>query len=128
MADRHVTSTDGTRIAVFDSGAPAPDSAVLVAVHGYPDNHTVWDGFVAEAAGRHRVVRYDVRGTGESDKPTTRAAYRVEHLVEDLRAVIAAVSPGAPVHVVAHDWGSVQCWPALSDRTLAGHIAGFTSI
>ena len=93
MANRHVPSADGTRIAVQDSGAPRPDAPMLVAVHGYPDNHTVWDALVAELADRYRVVTYDVRGTGDSDKPGPRSAYRVDRLTEDLRAVLDACPP-----------------------------------
>jgi hypothetical protein len=32
------------------------------------------------------------------------------------------------VHLLAHDWGSIQCWPALTDPRLAARIATFTSI
>ena len=121
-----VTSPDGTRIAVFESGNP--DGPVLVAVHGYPDNHTVWDGIAAELADRCRVVVYDVRGAGDSDKPTGRAAYRMDRLAEDFRAVIDAVSPDAPVHLLAHDWGSIQSWGPVTDPSFADRIASFVSI
>ncbi len=122
----HVTSADGTRLAVFESGNPA--GPVVVAVHGYPDNHTVWDGIAAELGDCFRVVTYDVRGAGESDKPTGRAAYRMERLTEDFRAVIDAVSPGAPVHLLAHDWGSIQAWAPVTDPSFADRLASFTSI
>ena len=121
-----VTSADGTGIAYFVSGrATGP---TVVAVHGYPDNHAVWDGLAAELGDRFRVVTYDVRGAGESDQPSSRAGYRVPRLVEDLRAVVDAVSDGHPVHLLGHDWGSVQCWPALTDSRLAGRIASYTSV
>src|SRR3954452_2767040 len=100
-----VQSADGTRLAVFESGNPA--GPVLVAVHGYPDNHTTWDGIAAELGDRYRVITYDVRGAGASDKPTGRAAYKMTLLAQDFRAVIDAVSPAAPVHLLAHDWGSI---------------------
>jgi pimeloyl-ACP methyl ester carboxylesterase len=97
-------------------------------VHGYPDNHTVWDGVVARLADRFHVVTYDVRGAGESDKPKGRSAYLMAQLVDDFTAVIDAVSPAAPVHVLAHDWGSIQCWAAVTDPRLAERIASFTSM
>ena len=46
------------------------DAPVLVFVHGYPDNHRVWDRLVTELAAHYRCVRYDVRGAGESSRPT----------------------------------------------------------
>jgi len=122
----YVTSADGTRLAVFESGNP--EGPVVVAVHGYPDNHSVWHGVAAELGDRFRVVTYDVRGAGDSDKPTGRAAYKMDRLAEDFRAVIDEVSPDAPVHLLTHDWGSIQSWGPVTDPTFADRIASFTSI
>ena len=105
---------------------PVATGPVIVAVHGYPDDHSVWDGLTALLADDHRVVRYDVRGAGASDVPPSRAGYRMPHLVDDLFAVIDHV--GEPVHLVGHDWGSIQSWPALTDPRAHGRIRGFTSI
>lgn len=123
---RHVTSSDGVQLAVYEAGPP--DAPVIVAIHGYPDNHTVWDGVSAELAGTYRVVRYDVRGTGRSGQPTQRRAYRLPQLVDDLAAVLDACSPDGPVHLLAHDWGSIQAWEAVTSATLTGRIASLTSI
>lgn len=126
-APRFVTSSDGTRLAVYERG-DADGRPTVVAVHGYPDNHTVWDGVAAVLSRHVRVVAYDVRGAGESDKPRGRARYRMRRLLDDLGAVLDAVSPEQPVHLLAHDWGSIQSWPALTDPRLATRIASFTSI
>lgn len=123
---RHVTSSDGVRLAVYESGEP--DRPTVLAMHGYPDNHAVWDGALDLLADRFHTVAYDVRGTGESDKPGARSAYRLDQLVDDVQAVLDAVSPDAPVHLLAHDWGSIQAWAAVTDGKLAGRIASLTSI
>lgn len=123
---RHVATADGLRLAVYEQGPE--DAPVVVLVHGYPDNHRVWDGVTEALAGTHRVVRYDVRGSGASDVPAVREGYRIERLVDDLGRVIDAVSPEAPVHLAAHDWGSIQCWDALPDDRLGVRIRSFTSI
>ncbi len=120
-----VTSTDGTRIAVYDTGN-SNASATVLAVHGYPDNASVWDEVTERLARDHRVLRYDVRGTGRSDKPRGRAAYRLDRLTEDVEAVLAAFSPDRPVHLLAHDWGSVQGWHFVGVR--ADRFTGFTSV
>lgn len=125
-ATLHVTSTDGVRLAVQDHGDRSLPT--IVAVHGYPDNHTVWDGVVAELAGSFRVVTYDVRGAGASDRPTGRRAYRISQLVDDLGAVLDAVSPDEPVHLLAHDWGSIQLWDALTEERLAHRVRSYTSV
>lgn len=121
-----VTSADGTGLAVYTQGDA--DRPVVVAVHGYPDNHGVWDGVAAILAEQYRVVTYDVRGAGQSDKPAQRSAYLMARLVEDLAAVLDAVSPTRPVHLLAHDWGSIQSWAAVCDERFASRIASYTSI
>jgi pimeloyl-ACP methyl ester carboxylesterase len=68
-----------------------------------------------------------VRGAGESDRPRGRPAYTMDHLKADLHAVIDDVSPDAPVHLLAHDWGSCQSWYALS-HGVPPRVATYTSI
>lgn len=121
-----MTSADGTRIAVHEYGdAAAP---VLICVHGYPDNAGLWEAVATELADKFHVVAYDVRGAGESDQPRGRAAYRVERLQEDFVAVLTAVSPDRPVHLLAHDWGSIQSWAFVTSDDLRGRIASYVSI
>jgi pimeloyl-ACP methyl ester carboxylesterase len=49
-------------------------------------------------------------------------------LVDDIAAVAHATSPDAPVHLVAHDWGSIQGWEAVTTKALANRFASYTSI
>ena len=126
QSTRLVETSDGLRLAVYERG-PA-DAETVVLVHGYPDNHTVWDGVAAALADRFHVVSYDVRGTGESGVPESTAGYRLTQLSDDFRAVIDAVSPEAPVHVAAHDWGSIQTWESVTSPALGSRIASYTSI
>jgi hypothetical protein len=42
--------------------------------------------------------------------------------------VLEAVSPARPVHLLAHDWGSIQGWHFVTSADLSGRIASFTSI
>ena len=100
---------------------------VIVLVHGYPDNRSKWDAVAPLLCDGYQVVAYDVRGAGGSFKPTHRSDYKLEHLTADFTAVINAVSPSQPVHLVAHDWGSVQSWEFVTEPALAGRIASFTS-
>jgi pimeloyl-ACP methyl ester carboxylesterase len=123
MSARFVTS-GGIELAVFEEGNRA--GPVVLLVHGYPDTHEVWDEMCAELAADHRLVRYDVRGAGRSGRPVNLAGYRLSQLADDLFAVIDAV--GGQAHVVAHDWGSIQAWHAVTDPRAAGRIASFTSI
>ncbi|MFC4944115.1 SDR family oxidoreductase [Pseudonocardia sp. GCM10023141] len=126
MSQSGVTTSDGLRLAVTEHGDPALPT--VVAVHGYPDDHTVWDDVVTALAVDHHVVTYDVRGAGASDAPRHRSGYDLDQLTDDLLAVIDAVSPGRPVHLLGHDWGAIQTWNSVTDERLTGRVASFTSI
>ncbi|MGH3866250.1 MAG: SDR family oxidoreductase [Pseudonocardiaceae bacterium] len=119
-------STDGVLLRVHESGARG--APTVVCVHGYPDDHTLWDGVAAELAPHYHLVCYDVRGAGQSGKPRERRAYRLDQLAQDLAAVVDAVSPDRPVHLLAHDWGAIQAWHALTGHWLSGRVASYTSI
>ena len=128
-----VNST-GLSLAVREHSAPGPGRPTVVLVHGYPDQQETWDDLVAALpADELHVVTYDVRGAGASDVPPRTVDYRTERLVDDLVAVLDATVPyGNRVHLMGHDWGSVQLWDAVSteaeDPRLRGRIASFTSI
>lgn len=113
-------------LAVFESGNP--DGETIVLLHGWPDTHHLWDGVVPLLADRFRLVSYDQRGHGESTDPPRIADFRLAELAKDLFAVIDAVSPDHPVHLIAHDWGSVQAWEAVCEPDAQRRIASFTSI
>ena len=121
-----MATTDGVTLAVQQSGDPSQPTIVMV--HGYPDDHTVWAGVVRELADRFHVVTYDVRGAGASGRPRVRSAYTLRQLAADLGTVIDAVSPTEPVHLVAHDWGSIQSWEAVTEPRFADRLASYTTI
>ena len=114
-------------LSVTELGASGRPTVVLV--HGFPDTRAVWES-VAQllAAGGLHVVTYDVRGAGDSGVPDEQSGYALPRLIEDMAAVIAKVSPDSPVHLVGHDWGSIQGWEAVTSELLGGRIASFTSI
>ncbi|GAA2246690.1 MULTISPECIES: SDR family oxidoreductase [Kitasatospora] len=126
MTTRRTVRSGGLPLAVFEEGDPAGPTVILV--HGYPDTHVVWDDVAADLGKDHHVVRYDVRGAGESGAPGSRAGYRLELLAADLFAVADAVSPDRAVHVVAHDWGSVQSWEAVTSPGAEQRIASYTTM
>ncbi|TCO58473.1 SDR family oxidoreductase [Actinocrispum wychmicini] len=113
-------------LAVYEHGDPANPTVLLI--HGYPDDHAMWDGVVDALISRYHVVTYDVRGAGDSSHPRAVSQYRLEHLANDFFAVADAVSPAKPVHVVAHDWGSIQGWEAVTDPRAPARVASYTTI
>jgi pimeloyl-ACP methyl ester carboxylesterase len=123
---RHVRASDGLDLAVYEAGDPG--ATTIVAVHGYPDSAAVWEPVTELLRERFHVVSYDVRGAGQSGTPASRAGYRLDQLEADFSSVIDAVSPDRPVHLLAHDWGSIQGWQCVSSDRLQRRIASFTSI
>jgi len=109
-------------------GENSINTPTIVMVHGFPDNSLVWQKVAERLTPLFRVVAYDVRGAGESSIPSSTNDYKIKYLVEDLAAVINAVSPNQAIHLVGHDWGSIQCWEAVTTPLLQGKIASFTSI
>lgn len=121
-----VDSADGVRIAVYEEGNREGPTVVLM--HGWPDSHVLWDGVVPLLAQRFRVLRFDNRGVGLSSAPKPVSAYSTARMADDFAAVISELSPGQPVHVLAHDWGSVAVWEYLSRPGAADRVASFTSV
>ena len=123
---RWVNGAGGVELAVGHGGVAGAPTILLV--HGFPDTSAVWDGVAGRLADRYHVVTYDVRGAGASGAPDGRRGYTLDLLVEDMAAVARAVSPSRPVHLVGHDWGSIQGWEAVTTDRMAGRILSYTSI
>jgi non-heme chloroperoxidase len=71
------------RYAELGTGPP------IVLVHGWKGSHRVWDRLSHALADRFRVVSFDLRGMGESDKPPT--GYSFADLAGDLDDVLTAL-------------------------------------
>lgn len=119
--------TGGVELCVAELGDAGQPTVILV--HGYPDSKEVWSEVAPRLADRFHVVLYDVRGHGRSTAPKPlRGGFTLEKLTDDFLAVADAVSPDRPVHLVGHDWGSVQSWEFATVKRTEGRIASFTSI
>jgi pimeloyl-ACP methyl ester carboxylesterase len=123
---RYVDTSDGVRLAVQERGNA--DAPTVLCVHGFPDDHRVWDGVANDLVPALRVITFDVRGSGASGKPRRIKDYRLDQLADDIGRVIDAVSPGQPVHLLGHDWGSVQAWHAATEPAHRHRIASLTSV
>jgi non-heme chloroperoxidase len=91
------SSIDGTQIAFSEWGHPRGPAVVLI--HGWLFSREAFQRQVhGELAERCRVIAYDLRGHGESDKPESLAAYADGSLwADDLDCVLRAVGMKRPV-------------------------------
>ena len=119
-------TVEGGKLSVRTYGDPSRPTVLLV--HGYPDTQAVWDGVVSELVEDFHVVTYDTRGIGASKGPLFKHSYTLDHLADDLYAVADVVAPERPVHLVGHDWGSIQAWEAVTRADSAQRFLSYTSI
>ncbi|WP_461189316.1 alpha/beta fold hydrolase [Arthrobacter sp. Z4-13] len=123
-----IVPSQGAELAVFEYGPqPAPDTPTLLLVHGYPDDHSVFLPLIHELAETCHVIAYDTRNAGQSSLTGKPGSFVLPTLVDDLYAVLAAMGASS-VHLVGHDWGSIQAWAAVQDPRAAGRISRFTSV
>jgi pimeloyl-ACP methyl ester carboxylesterase len=80
----YLTTPDGTRLRCTDRGE---GTRTIVLVHGWKGSHRLWDPAVQRLAERFRVIAFDNRGMGESDKPA--GPYDFGVLAADLGFVLA---------------------------------------
>ncbi|QNP71730.1 alpha/beta hydrolase [Streptomyces roseirectus] len=76
------------------------DGPPLVLVHAGVADHRMWDGVTAALAERYTVVRYDLRGFGESEPP--RGPFRE---ADDLRRLLDHLGHGR-VRLAGASWGA----------------------
>ncbi len=79
-----------------NQGAPP-----VVIVHGMQDFALSFDPLAQSLRSRYRVISYDLRGHGDSDKP---GIYTMPHLLADLHAVIVQLELERP-RLVGHSLG-----------------------
>ncbi|MGQ0529640.1 MAG: alpha/beta fold hydrolase, partial [Panacagrimonas sp.] len=128
MTPTQTVESGDLSLAVYTWGDRATGKPIVVLVHGYPDAASVWDKTAPLLAEKYFVVAYDVRGAGRSDVPDHTKAYSLDHLVEDLAAVIEATCGDEQAHLICHDWGSIQSWEAVTTERIGARIASYTSI
>lgn len=91
------------------------DAPLVVLLHGFPEFWWSWrEQLPALAAAGYRVVAADLRGYNLSDKPSEIEDYAIEHLVEDLRLLIAHCGQERAA-IVGHDWGGQIAWQFAMD-------------
>ena len=121
MAVHEYADVNGVKLHCVRAGS----GPLMVFLHGFPEFWYEWTHQIAEFSRDHTVVAPDMRGYNLSSKPPDLAAYQMPQLVEDVRALGAALLGqigGSTFTLVAHDWGGVVAWvfaatyPQMLDR------------
>ncbi|WP_350280684.1 alpha/beta hydrolase [Kribbella sp. HUAS MG21] len=104
-----VLGADGVSLNVAVGGSGTP----VVLLHGFPQTHLMWRHVARELATDHTVICPDLRGYGESDKPTEGYAKRT--MAADVVAVAAALGH-RQFALVGHDRGALVAFRAGLDH------------
>jgi non-heme chloroperoxidase len=117
-----VAAPDGVRLAVYEWGkAEGPE---LVLIHGFSQCHLSFARQIESALARqYRIIAYDMRGHGASEKPPDPRAYQGQDVwARDLVAVLEAKRLKRPMLVGWSMGGRVirQYLMAYGDARIAG--------
>ena len=92
-------------VAVLGSG-----DRLAMCLHGFPESSFSWRHqmpLLAELG--YRVWAPDLRGYGDSSRPSGVGAYAMENLEADVAALIQAAA-AKEVVLIGHDWGALIAW------------------
>lgn len=97
---RHVTASDGVRLAVIEAGHGTP----IVFVHEFSGDARSWQPQFAHFGRFYRAIAFCARGYPLSDVPVAAASYSQARAADDVVAVIEALGC-APAHVIGLSMG-----------------------
>ena len=98
----HEAVIDGLFVVSY---GPEDGPAVLMSA-GLGGGGSYWKPQLATLARDHRVILYDHRGTGRSDRAALPSPYRVAHLAGDMLVILDGLAI-ATAHVVGHAAGGI---------------------
>ena len=127
-----VQAPDGVSIAAQEWGNP--DGSEILLIHGFSQSHLSWSRqFGSELAKSFRMITYDIRGHGGSDKPLDAAYYRDhKRWADELKAVIEAAKLKKPV-LVGWSYGGriiAEYLMEYGEKNIAGinFVGAFTKV
>src|SRR5271165_1399966 len=107
-----IIETNGMRMHLAEQG----QGPLVILCHGFPESWYSWrHQLQALAEAGYHAVAPDMRGYGGTSKPEEIERYTIFHLVGDMVALAAALSPDKAV-IVGHDWGAPVAWHAALFR------------
>ena len=118
-----ITAADGTRIASEVSGS----GPALLLIHGGGQTRQSWAerGYVDRLNKKFTVIRLDLRGSGDSGRPTSVEAYALDTVLADVLAVAdAAGAKRFHLWGFGHGASLGRYLAARSDRVISAVLVG----
>jgi pimeloyl-ACP methyl ester carboxylesterase len=100
----------------------AGEGPLILLLHGFPQYWYAWRNMILTLAKQYKVVALDMRGYGDTDKPSNVTDYLPEILANDIAAVVHALG-FEKAHIVGHDWGGGVAWrTAINHPEVVDHL------
>lgn len=127
-----VQAPDGVSLAAQEWGNP--DGPEILFIHGFSQSHLSWSRqFGSELAKSFRIITYDIRGHGNSDKPLDPLYYRDhKRWADELKAVMEGAKLKKPT-LVGWSYGAriiAEYLMEYGDKNIAGinFVGAFTKV
>lgn len=89
--------------------AGSRDKPLLLLLHGFPDFWFSWKYQILDLKKDFWVVVPDLRGYGQSSKPSSVDEYQISKLIGDVHGLVKSLGREKVV-IVGHDWGAPIAW------------------
>jgi pimeloyl-ACP methyl ester carboxylesterase len=104
---------DGITLAAGEWPGPSAAAKTVVCIHGLTASHVCWASIAEALSPEFRVIAYDLRGRGESDKPDK--GYGLAAHVADLARLLDHYGLDRPI-VMGHSLGAMIALVFAVDR------------
>lgn len=115
---------NGIRLCVYEAGPKDSRVPPVVLLHGFPELAFSWRAQIRDlAAAGIRVIAPDLRGYGQSDRPSAIESYDMATLTGDVVGLLDALAIERAI-ICGHDWGGLIGWqfPLIYPARTAGVI------
>jgi epoxide hydrolase 4 len=106
MLTDNYANVNGVRLHYVTNGT----GPLILFLHGFPEFWYAWKNQLSEFGKDGHAVALDMRGFNLSEKPADVAQYRLDVLIEDIRAFAVHLSAAKKFVLVGHDWGGFVAW------------------
>lgn len=105
------TNINGIRLHYVTAGKGPP----VILLHGFPEFWYAWRHQISVLEKHFEVIAPDLRGYGDTEKSPNVEDYQLNHIVDDVAALIKSLGH-EKAHIVGHDWGGAVAWRLALDQ------------
>lgn len=95
---------DDLSFSYVDEGEGRP----IVFLHGFPLDHSMWNGQIESFANTHRVIALDLRGHGQTT--VTEGKVTMAEMADDVAKLLSAIDVTEPVTLCGLSMGGYVAW------------------